>query len=80
MFSLTILGWLVPYNNGQFHNGGSSSDANASHFVIAVKNSQSSAVALIMNTVMLIAVPGIRSSLHQACGTVKSSSPVSLPW
>jgi yeast amino acid transporter len=62
MVSLTIIGCLVPYNNPQLLNGTSSSDANASPFVIAVKNAQISAVPSIMNAVILIAVLSVGNS------------------
>lgn len=62
MVSLTIIGCLVPYNNDGLLNGSSSSDANASPFVIAVKNAGISAVPSIMNAVILIAVLSVGNS------------------
>lgn len=62
MVSLTIVGCLVPYDNDQLLNGNGSSDANASPFVIAVKNAQISAVPSIMNAVILIAVLSVGNS------------------
>lgn len=38
MISLTIVGILVPYDDENLINGGGSSDANQSPFVIAVRN------------------------------------------
>ncbi|KAL1305800.1 hypothetical protein AAFC00_003963 [Neodothiora populina] len=56
MISLTIVGVLVPYNDPQLLNGSGSTDANASPFVIAVRNAGISVVPSIMNVVILIAV------------------------
>jgi yeast amino acid transporter len=56
MVSLTIVGVLVPYNDPQLLNGTSSSDANASPFVIAVRNAGIGVVPSIMNAVILISV------------------------
>jgi amino acid transporter len=49
MVSLTIVGCLVPYNDKELLNGTGSSDANASPFVIAVKNAGISVVPSLMN-------------------------------
>jgi amino acid permease len=49
MVSLTIVGCIVPYNDPHLLNGSSSSDANASPFVIAVKNAGINVVPSIMN-------------------------------
>jgi amino acid transporter len=49
MVSLTIVGCLVPYNDHELLNGSGSTDANASPFVIAVKNAGISVVPSIMN-------------------------------
>lgn len=49
MVSLTIVGCLVPYNDPELLNGSGSTDANASPFVIAVKNAGISVVPSIMN-------------------------------
>ncbi|KIX03453.1 uncharacterized protein Z518_07005 [Rhinocladiella mackenziei CBS 650.93] len=62
MVSLTIVGVLVPYNDPDLLNGSSSSDANASPFVIAVRNAGISAVPSIMNVVILIAVLSVGNS------------------
>ena len=48
MVSLTIVGCLVPYNDPDLLNGTGSQDANASPFVIAVKNAGISVVPSIM--------------------------------
>ncbi|KAF2477235.1 AAT family amino acid transporter [Lindgomyces ingoldianus] len=61
MVSLTIVGCLVPYNDPNLI-GASSSDANASPFVIAVKNAGISAVPSIMNVVIMIAVLSVGNS------------------
>ncbi|ORY10657.1 AAT family amino acid transporter [Clohesyomyces aquaticus] len=61
MISLTIVGCLVPYNDPNLI-GASSSDANASPFVIAVKNAGISVVPSIMNVVILIAVLSVGNS------------------
>jgi amino acid permease len=42
--SLTVVGCLVPYNDPDLLNGTGSQDANASPFVIAVKNASISVV------------------------------------
>jgi yeast amino acid transporter len=62
MVSLTIIGCIVPYNDPELLNGESSSDANASPFVIAVKNAGITAVPSIMNAVILIAVLSVGNS------------------
>ena len=62
MVSLTIIGCLVPYDSDLLLNGSSSSDANASPFVIAVKNAGINAVPSIMNAVILIAVLSVGNS------------------
>ena len=62
MVSLTIVGVLVPYNNDALLNGTSSSDINASPFVIAIKDAGISAVPSIMNVVVLIAVLSVGNS------------------
>ena len=56
MFSLTIVGVVVPYDNDELLNGTGSSDANASPFVIAVRSAGIQAVPSIMNVVILISV------------------------
>ena len=61
MVSLTIVGTLVPYNDPSLL-GASSSDANASPFVIAVRNAGIKVVPSIMNVVILIAVLSVGNS------------------
>jgi amino acid transporter len=73
MVSLTIVGVLVPYNDERLLNGGSSSDANASPFVIAVRNAGINAVPSIMNAVILVAVLSVgNSSIYGASRTLAS--------
>ena len=62
MVSLTIIGCIVPYTDDELLNGTSSTDANASPFVIAVKNAGITAVPSIMNAVILIAVLSVGNS------------------
>jgi amino acid transporter len=62
MVSLTIVGCIVPYNDPELLNGSSSTDANASPFVIAVKNAGINVVPSIMNVVILIAVLSVGNS------------------
>jgi amino acid transporter len=62
MVSLTIVGVLVPYTDPLLLNGASSADANASPFVIAVRNAGIQAVPSIMNVVILIAVLSVGNS------------------
>ena len=61
MVSLTIVGSLVPYDDDSLL-GSSSSDANASPFVIAVRNAGIGVVPSIMNVVILIAVLSVGNS------------------
>ncbi|KAF2488803.1 AAT family amino acid transporter [Lophium mytilinum] len=61
MVSLTIVGCLVPYDDPHLI-GASSSDANASPFVIAVNNAGIKVVPSIMNVVILIAVLSVGNS------------------
>jgi amino acid transporter len=69
MVSLTIVGCLVPYTDPNLI--GSSSDANASPFVIAVRNAGISVVPSIMNVVILIAVLSVgNSSIYGASRTI----------
>jgi len=71
MVSLTIVGVLVPYNDPNLLNGSGSSDANASPFVIAVRNAGISVVPSIMNVVILIAVLSVgNSSIYGASRTL----------
>jgi len=62
MVSLTIVGCLVPWNDPNLLNGTSSSDANASPFVIAVKNAGIGGIPSVMNVVILIAVLSVGNS------------------
>lgn len=61
MVSLTIVGCLVPYTDPGLI-GAESADANASPFVIAVRNAGINAVPSIMNVVILIAVLSVGNS------------------
>jgi amino acid transporter len=70
MISLTIVGVLVPYTDPGLI-GASSSDANASPFVIAVRNAGISVVPSIMNVVILIAVLSVgNSSIYGSSRTI----------
>lgn len=72
MVSLTIVGCLVPYNDPHLL-GSSSTDANASPFVIAVKNAGISVVPSIMNVVIMIAVLSVgNSSIYGSSRTLAS--------
>ncbi|KAF2842431.1 AAT family amino acid transporter [Patellaria atrata CBS 101060] len=62
MISLTVVGVLVPYDDPNLLNGSGSSDANASPFVIAVRNAGIKAVPSIMNVVIMIAVLSVGNS------------------
>jgi amino acid transporter len=62
MVSLTIVGCLVPYNDPNLLNGKSSEDANASPFVIAVRNAGIGGVPSVMNVVIMIAVLSVGNS------------------
>lgn len=71
MTSLAIVGVLVPYDDPMLLNGTSSSDANASPFVIAVRNAGIEAVPSIMNVVILVAVLSVgNSSVYGASRTL----------
>ncbi|KAL2353625.1 putative amino acid permease [Cryomyces antarcticus] len=67
MVSLTLVGVLVPYNNPQLINGSGSSDANASPFVIAIKNAGIGGLPSVMNVVILIAVLSVGNSSIYGC-------------
>lgn len=68
--SLTIVGMLVPYTDPSLI-GSSSTDANASPFVIAVKNAGIKVVPSIMNVVILIAVLSVgNSSIYGSSRTI----------
>ena len=70
MVSLTIVGCLVPYTDSSLI-GSSSSDANASPFVIAVRNAGIKVVPSIMNVVILIAVLSVgNSSIYGSSRTI----------
>ncbi|KAF1986668.1 AAT family amino acid transporter [Aulographum hederae CBS 113979] len=62
MVSLTIVGVLVPYNNNDLLNGSGSSDANASPFVIAIRNAGISGLPSVFNVVIMIAVLSVGNS------------------
>ncbi|KAL3428062.1 General amino-acid permease GAP1 [Phlyctema vagabunda] len=62
MVSLTIVGVLVPYNDPALLNGGGSSDANASPFVIAIRNAGVGGIPSVMNVVIMIAVLSVGNS------------------
>lgn len=71
MVSLTIVGCIVPYNDKELLNGTSSYDANASPFVIAVKNASINVLPSIMNVVILIAVLSVgNSSIYGSSRTI----------
>ena len=71
MVSLTIVGCLVPYTDGGLINGNGSSDANASPFVIAVRNAGIGGVPSVMNVVIMIAVLSVgNSSVYGASRTI----------
>ncbi|PGH02083.1 hypothetical protein AJ79_07720 [Helicocarpus griseus UAMH5409] len=60
--SLTIVGLLVPYTEPRLVNGKSSYDANASPFVIAIKNAGIRGLDSVMNVVILVAVLSVGNS------------------
>lgn len=62
MVSLTLVGLLVPYNQGQLLNGTSSADASASPFVIAIESAGISGLPSVMNVVIMIAVLSVGNS------------------
>jgi yeast amino acid transporter len=62
MVSLTIVGCLVPYSDPNLLNSSSSSDANASPFVIAVRNAGIGGLPSVMNVVIMIAVLSVSNS------------------
>ncbi|KAL5427858.1 hypothetical protein PMIN04_001064 [Paraphaeosphaeria minitans] len=69
MVSLTIVGCLVPYTDDKLL--GASTNANASPFVIAVRNAGINVVPSIMNVVILIAVLSVgNSSIYGASRTI----------
>jgi amino acid permease len=62
MVSLTVVGCLVPYTDPDLLNGTGSSDANASPFVIAVRNAGIGGIPSVMNVVIMIAVLSVGNS------------------
>lgn len=60
--SLTLVGLLVPYNDGRLITGKSSSDAKASPFVLAITNAGISGLDSVMNVVIMIAVLSVGNS------------------
>jgi yeast amino acid transporter len=60
--SLTLIGLLVPYDDGRLLNGKSSADATASPFVIAIQNAGISGLPSVMNVVIMIAVLSVGNS------------------
>ena len=66
MASLTIIGCLTPYTGPTFLNGTSSSDADASPFVVAVRNASIGGLSSVMNVVIMIAVRIVGNSLIQS--------------
>jgi amino acid transporter len=62
MVSLTVVGCLVPYTDPNLLNGTGSSDANASPFVIAVRNAGIGGIPSVMNVVIMIAVLSVGNS------------------
>lgn len=59
--ALTIVGMLVPYNDGRLL-GSSSADAKASPFVIAIQNAGIGGLPSVMNVVIMIAVLSVGNS------------------
>lgn len=60
--SLTLIAFLVPYNDPRLMNGSSSVDISASPFVIAINNGGIKVLPSIMNVVILISVISVGSS------------------
>ncbi|OAX78676.1 hypothetical protein ACJ72_07013 [Emergomyces africanus] len=60
--SLTLVGLLVPYDEVRLITGESSYDANASPFVIAIKNAGIQGLDSVMNVVIMIAVLSVGNS------------------
>lgn len=70
MVSLTIAGLLVPYDDPRLL-GSSSTDANASPFVIAIRDASISGLPSVMNAVILIAVLSVgNSSIYASSRTL----------
>lgn len=71
LVSLTIVGVLVPYNNDQLLNGTGSADANASPFVIAIRNAGIKGLPSVFNVVIMIAVLSVgNSSIYASSRTL----------
>jgi amino acid permease (yeast) len=68
-----VIGCLVPYNNEQLLNGGSSSDITASPFVIAINSAGINVVPHIMNAVILVAVVSVGNSCVYGCSRTLAS-------
>mmetsp|Transcript_7976 Transcript_7976/g.7910 ORF Transcript_7976/g.7910 Transcript_7976/m.7910 type:complete len:579 (-) Transcript_7976:87-1823(-) len=62
MITLTLVGFLVPYDSPDLLNGSSSSDASASPFVIAIKAGGITALPSIFNVIVLISLLSIGNS------------------
>jgi amino acid transporter len=60
--SLTLVGLLVKYTDERLVSGGSSADAKASPFVIAIENAGISGLPSVMNVVIMIAVLSVGNS------------------
>lgn len=74
MVSLTIAGLLVPYDDPRLL-GSSSTDANASPFVIAIRDASISGLPSVMNAVILIAVLSVGNSSIYASSRTSPLSP-----
>ncbi|KAK2759796.1 glyceraldehyde-3-phosphate dehydrogenase 1 [Arachnomyces sp. PD_36] len=71
MVSTTIVGLLVPYTDDQLLGGAHSADANASPFVIAIRNAGLTGFDSIMNVVIIISVLSVaNSSLYASTRTL----------
>ena len=69
--SLALVGVLVPYDDPSLLDGTSSSDANASPFIIAVRNAGIDALPSIINVVILIAILSVgNASVYGASRTL----------
>jgi len=62
ILTLLLVGFLVPYTNGQLLDGTSSSDAKASPFVIAIQNAGIRVLPSIFNAVILVSVLSVGNS------------------
>lgn len=75
MVSLTIVGCLVSYDNPALLNGSGSADANASPFVIAIRDAGIAGVPSLMNVVIMIAVLSVgNSSIYASSRTLAALS------